>query len=74
MPTQLLANINGLSETAQLAPGTQLKVVRGPFNALISLDRQELTLIVDGRYAGRFAIALGNDPHPRTGEFAVREK
>jgi len=74
VPWQLLANINGISDPGQLQPGQRLKVIRGPFNALISLDRQELTLIVDGRYAGRFSIELGNDPQPRTGEFAVREK
>ena len=74
VPAQLLANINGIADSSQLQPGQELKVVRGPFNALISLERQELTLIVDGRYAGRFAIGLGNDPAPRTGQFAVREK
>ena len=74
VPPLLLANINGLDENTPLTPGTELKVVRGPFNALISLERQELTLIVDSRYAGRFNIALGNDPQPKTGEFSVRQK
>ena len=74
VPWQLLGNINGISDPTQVRAGMRLKVVRGPFNALISLERKELTLIVDGRYAGRFAVALGNDPAPRAGEFTVREK
>ena len=44
------------------------------FNALISLERQELTLIVGARYAGRFPVKLGNDPQPRAGTFTVAEK
>lgn len=75
VPWQLLANINGIANPQELQPGAQLKVVRGPFNALVSLQRQELTLIVDGRYyAGRFPISLGNDPAPLAGEYTVREK
>jgi LysM repeat protein len=55
---QLLAKINGLSDTAAVPPGTELKVVRGPFHAIY--DQQGLRLVVDGRYAGRFA-AGGSD-------------
>src|SRR5690606_17595042 len=38
VPWQLLANINGIADPTQLAEGTQLKVVRGPFAADISLE------------------------------------
>jgi lipoprotein-anchoring transpeptidase ErfK/SrfK len=74
VPWQLLANINGIADPAQLQVGTSLKVVRGPFQAIISLERQELTLNVGRRYAGRFAIGVGNDPAPMTGDYSVREK
>jgi LysM repeat protein len=74
VPWQLLANINGIADPSQLAEGTQLKVVRGPFAATISLERQELMLSVGRRYAGRFTIGLGNDPAPLTGDYSVREK
>jgi LysM repeat protein len=74
VPWQLLANINGISDPSQLAEGTQLKVLRGPFQATINLQRQELMLSVGRRYAGRFPIGLGNDPAPMTGEYSVREK
>ena len=74
VPWQLLANINGIDASRPLEPGTQLKVLQGPFDAVVSLDRKELTLMLDRRYAGRFAINLGNDPQPMTGEYLVREK
>jgi LysM repeat protein len=74
VPWQLLANINGISDPAQLEEGTSLKVVRGPFSAAINLERHELMLSVGRRYAGRFAIGMGNDPAPMTGDYIVREK
>ena len=53
VPSQLLAKINGIQPTDQLQPGRQLKVVRGPFAAVVDLHRSELTLTVDDRYAGQ---------------------
>jgi lipoprotein-anchoring transpeptidase ErfK/SrfK len=65
IPVQLLANINGVADPLQ--PGTTLKVVRGPFNAVVQLDKHELTLVVEGRYAGRFPIGVGEDCSPLAG-------
>jgi LysM repeat protein len=53
---KLLAKINGYAESTQLPPGTELKVVRGPFNAI--LDRAGLRLVLGGRYAGRFPAEI----------------
>lgn len=74
IPWQLLANINGIEDPTQLSPGTRLKVIRGPFDAVVNLQTSELTLMVGGRYAGRFAVNFGNDPAPMSGEYIVREK
>jgi LysM repeat protein len=52
---ELLAKINGLSAERPLAPGTELKVVRGPFQAIF--EPQGLRLMLEGRYAGRFAAS-----------------
>lgn len=49
---ELLAKINGISDPSRLSPGTELKVVRGPFNAVV--DESGLRLVLRGRYAGRF--------------------
>jgi LysM repeat protein len=55
VPWQLLAKINGIAAADQVRPGQQLKVVRGPFSAVVDLRRNQLILMVQGRYAGRFA-------------------
>ncbi len=71
---QLLAKINGIADPGSLEPGTELKVVRGPFDASIDLDVLELTLSLQGRYAGRFKIGKGNDRPQLEGSYTVREK
>ena len=72
---QLLAKINGIADVNQpLEAGTQLKVVRGPFTAFVNLSQRELTLALDGRYAGRFPIGIGQEWQPVEGEFEVQTK
>jgi len=61
VPWQLLGKINFVRDPANLTPGQQLKVVRGPFEARIRLQRRELTLFLDGRFAGTFPIGIGTD-------------
>ncbi|HEV3138162.1 MAG TPA: L,D-transpeptidase family protein [Pirellulales bacterium] len=74
VPWQLLAKINGIDDPQSLRPGERLKVVRGPFNALISLEKRQLTLLLDGRYAGRFAIGIGAEHPPQEGTYSVSDK
>ena len=74
VPWQLLAKINGIDDPQNLRPGERLKVVRGPFNALISLEKRQLTLLLDGRYAGRFAIGIGAEHPPQEGTYSVSDK
>jgi lipoprotein-anchoring transpeptidase ErfK/SrfK len=61
VPWQLLAKINGLADPHNLAPGAMLKVIRGPFDAVVDLRNYRLTLSLGNRYAGRFPIGLGRD-------------
>jgi LysM repeat protein len=58
VPWQLLAKINGIQSRDQLRPGQQLKVVRGPFSAVVDLRRNDVTLMVDDRYAGKFQVSV----------------
>ena len=51
VPVDLIANINGLDKTGILVPGTNLKIVQGPFRADVDLKRQELTLFAGQLYA-----------------------
>lgn len=74
VPPQLLARINGIRDSQSLTPGRELKMIRGPFSALIDLDRRELTLMLNGRYAGRFPIVAGADQPKLEGVYAVRDK
>jgi LysM repeat protein len=75
VPWQLLAKINGIDDPQTLRPGERLKVVRGPFKAIISLEKRELTvLLADGSYAGRFPIGIGREHPPMEGTYAVSDK
>jgi LysM repeat protein len=74
VPWQLLAKINGVRDPERLEPGQQLKVVRGPFDAVVDLERFELVLMLGGYYAGRFPIGIGRDAPPLEGKFVVKEK
>lgn len=72
----LLFNINSdqIRQPDVLTPGTQLKVVRGPFRAEVNLQRQKLTLFIGDLYAGRFDISVGSDPAPVPGSHTVLDK
>ena len=64
---QLLAKINGVADPMQLVPGEHLKVVRGPFDAVVSISRRRLSLQVEGAYAGSFPVVVGRQFLPRAG-------
>jgi LysM repeat protein len=53
---ELLAKINGISETAPIVPGEDIKVVKGPFSAVIDVNKRQFTLLLDGAYAGSFQL------------------
>ena len=74
VPWQLLAKINGISDPQSLQPGQQLKVVPGPFHAVVELAKYEMTLMVQDHYAGRFPIGIGQDQPDLEGTYVVREK
>ncbi|MBU4272596.1 MAG: L,D-transpeptidase family protein [Planctomycetes bacterium] len=85
VPWQLLARINGLmppgasnndeaTKDQPLPEGMELKVIRGPFDAVVNLEEQELTLILQDRYAGRFPIGIGKDQSNIEGVYTVRDK
>jgi LysM repeat protein len=74
VPWQLLAKINGIADPRYVRSGDQLKVVRGPFDAVVNLQKCELTLFLRGRYAGRFRIGIGQDQSTPEGEFSVKNK
>lgn len=75
IPWQLLAKINGIDDPQSLRPGERLKVMRGPFSAVLSLEKRQLTLLLgDGSYAGRFTVGIGREHPPQEGVYAVSDK
>jgi LysM repeat protein len=71
VPWQLLAKINGIPTANQVRPGQELKVVTGPFSAVVDLGSSQLTLLVDGRYAGKFSITVPIGSTVSEGEWLV---
>jgi LysM repeat protein len=74
VPWQLLAKINGIAGVDQVRPGQELKVVPGPFSAVVDLGRNELTLQVAGRYAGKFPVIVPIGAAVNEGEWLVDQK
>ncbi len=54
--------------------GKELKVLKGPFSAHVSTERAEITMMLEGRYAGRFRTALSSDLQHVTGLYKVQAK
>lgn len=74
VPWQLLAKINGIPAADQVQPGQELKVVRGPFSAVVDIGRKQLTLMVDDRYAGKFPVTVPSAAAVTEGQWLVDEK
>ena len=67
VPWQLLGKINGVDDPASLLPGEALKMVRGPFDAVVSVSRRRLSLQLGGSYAGSFPVVVGRQFLTRVG-------
>jgi LysM repeat protein len=74
VPAGLLAKINGIADPNMLKPGDELKVVEGPFHAVVDLEEQELTLMLDDNYAGRFPISAAPGATAAEGSYVVEDK
>lgn len=74
VPEILLQRINGIADPNSLTPGQKLKVLRGPFHAKVDMTHNELTLEIDGCYAGRFPITIENGAVIPAGEHEVLRK
>ncbi|MEN1681996.1 MAG: LysM peptidoglycan-binding domain-containing protein [Planctomycetota bacterium] len=70
---QLLAKINGVASSDGVQAGQMLKVIRGPFEAVVDLSEAELYLTVGGRYAGRFPVTVNEASTPE-GQYKVTGK
>lgn len=71
---ELFCAINRLGVSKALVPGSQVKVLKGPFRAQVSLNRGELTVFMGELYAGRFPISIGKDPAPVEGSYEIVDR
>lgn len=74
VPWKLLAKINGAPTANAIQPGQKLKVMRGPFTAMVTLSAGELALQLDGRFAGRFDVVVPSLTALGDGEWVVESK
>ena len=76
VPTQLIYNINRdkFGANQSLAPGTELKVVKGPFDAELDLGSDTLTLYLKNLYAGQFPVRIGVSGDIKPGDHTVVAK
>ena len=74
VPRHFLAKINGIQAPDQLRPGQELKVLRGPFSAVVDLHRGEVTLTVEDRYAGKFRVSVPTGTTLSDGQWVVDQK
>jgi len=71
---EFLARINAIQDPRRIRAGQRLKVLRGPFEAVIDLSDFELTVMLDGRFVRRYDVGIGKDGTTPLGTFTVREK
>lgn len=64
---QLLGKINGVDDPQRLVPGEHLKLIRGPFDAVVSVSRRRISLQLAGNYAGSFPVVVGRQFLGRVG-------
>jgi hypothetical protein len=70
---QYLAKLNR-TDPLRIRPGQNLKVIDGPFGAVVDLRRFELTVHAHGYFVARFPIGIGKDGATPVGEFRVEDK
>ena len=73
VPWQYLARLNRVTpETLQA--GKTLKVLKGPFGAVVDLNEKRMTLHAHGWYVRSYQVGIGKDHSTPPGEFSVQEK
>jgi lipoprotein-anchoring transpeptidase ErfK/SrfK len=73
VPWQYLAQLNSTSRET-LQAGQKLKVLNGPFGAVVDLNSFEMTIHAHGWYVHRYRIGHGKDLGTVIGEFTVQNK
>ncbi len=70
---EYLAKLNR-TDAKKIRPGQKLKVIRGPFAAVVDLSDREMTIHSHGHFVARFEVGIGQDSSSPIGTHKVTEK
>lgn len=70
----LLASINGIVNKNQIREGQALKVIKGPFRAVVRKREYRLEVYLGDVFVREFVVGLGADDSTPTGEWRVSTK
>ena len=73
VPWQYLAKLNHV-DPKRIRPGQQLKVIKGPFCAIVELNHFLLTVHAYGYYVRAYPIGVGKENATPAGKFTVLNK
>jgi lipoprotein-anchoring transpeptidase ErfK/SrfK len=73
VPWQYLAKLNR-TDAKRIKPGQKLKVIKGPFSAVVDLSDFELTIHAHGYFVKRYQVGIGRDNSSPYGNFKVQDK
>ncbi|MFN0134719.1 MAG: L,D-transpeptidase family protein [Phycisphaerae bacterium] len=71
VPSDVLMMVNGIASANKLAAGQTIKVLNGPFNAVISKSAYRLDLYLQDTYVRSFNVGLGQENGTPTGKWRV---
>ncbi|MCF7972238.1 MAG: L,D-transpeptidase family protein [Phycisphaerae bacterium] len=75
VPYQLLMKINNIRRASSLQAGVRIKVVNGPFNAVVSRSGYTLDLYLKNTYVKTYVVGLGRPGRETpTGTWLVEER
>ncbi|QDU36583.1 Putative L,D-transpeptidase YkuD [Maioricimonas rarisocia] len=70
---QYLADLNRV-EPHRIRAGQKLKVIRGPFSAVVDMSDFQITIHAHGYFVARYPVGIGKDGSTPIGRFTVKEK
>lgn len=70
----LVASINGIADKHRIREGQTIKVIRGPFHAVVHKRAYRLDVYVGDVLVRSFPVGLGMDNSTPTGEWRVKNK
>lgn len=74
VPVGVLARINGMADPNKIGIGQTLKVIKGPFRAVVDKEHFTLDVYLGDTFVRQFKVGLGADSSTPTGEWVVQNK